>query len=127
MRIREYLIRKNRRYLIAEAILLLVGFAILFVVMLFGVAYEHEPNAAYALAALSILGFLPMFAGVVIAFRSLRCPTCNGRIGQTGRFDRGWRFCPFCAVDLDSVIVTNCKGSNKVPEDTPRKLGDPRP
>jgi hypothetical protein len=59
--------------------------------------------------AIPLLGFAVFFGAILAMQRSIRCPKCEARLGQTiamplaFNFGSGPRvnFCPFCGVNLD--------------------------
>ena len=73
-----------------------------------GGAARHLPESIPRVA-IPLTGFVVFFGAIVAMQRSIKCPKCNARLGQTiamplaFNFGSGPRvnFCPFCGVHLD--------------------------
>jgi len=61
---------------------------------------------------LQLPAFIGFFGAVVYVLFAIRCPRCNGRLGQTFAShgipfsETKVRFCPFCGLDFDSQDAT---------------------
>ena len=59
------------------------------------------------------LGFVPFVGGIIFGNLAVRCPRCNGNLGQTAamhlfRWSKKHRlnFCHYCGVSVDEPVIT---------------------
>jgi hypothetical protein len=81
---------------------MLLGFA------LFGLG-GVAASAHSSFMALSVVGFLALFGGMLYQLFGFRCPRCGGRIGLALNsylfsVPSHFRFCPFCGISLDTPL-----------------------
>ena len=109
MSIREHLKKIQRPYTRWQW-----GFGLMYLIALPAMMIAVEKTAPQGLfwgvvipSMVSILAPIGFLATALILMYRIRCPKCDNPL--RGQWQR-WKYCPFCATDLDDAIDAGDKG-----------------